>query len=168
MKRTFIMAWRNIWRNKRRTLITIASIFFAVFFAVIMRSFQLGTYDHMIHQSIESFSGYIQIQNRAFFYDPNIDNSFEYSSQLVSKVSDVDNIKVAVPRIESFALASTGVQSKGVLVTGIDPQKEEKLSDPENRLVNFRFTPAIVQDILRSVDLPKKQQELLESNKKII
>jgi len=166
MKRILTMAWRNIWRNKRRTLITIASIFFAVFFAVIMRSFQLGTYDHMIHQSIESFSGYIQIQNQEFFYDPNIDNSFEYNQELISKVNDVDNIKIAVPRVESFALASTGVQSKGVLVTGIDPQKEEKLSDPENRLVNFRFSPDIVQDILSSVDLPEKQKELLKSNNK--
>lgn len=164
MKRTFIMAWRNIWRNKRRTLITVASIFFAVFFAVIMRSFQLGTYDHMIHQAIESFSGYIQIQNKDFFDDPTLDNSLPFDESLLKSVNQVDNIKVAVPRIESFALASTGTQSKGVLVTGIDPLKEKQLSDPESRIVKYRFTANIVQNILHEIKLPKKQQALLTSN----
>ncbi|MCK5028934.1 MAG: ABC transporter permease [Bacteroidales bacterium] len=164
MKRTFIMAWRNIWRNKRRTLITVASIFFAVFFAVVMRSFQLGTYDHMIHQAIESFTGYIQIQNRDFFDDPTLDNTFEYDNNLLSKVNQVDNIKVVVPRVESFALASTGTQSKGVLVTGIDPVKEKALSDPENRVVKYRFTPEIVEKILTVIDIPEKQIELFKSN----
>lgn len=159
-----IMAWRNIWRNKRRTLITVASIFFAVFFAVVMRSFQLGSYEHMIHQAIESFSGYIQIQNKDFFDDPTLDNSLQFDENLIESINQVDNIKVAVPRIESFALASTGTQSKGVLVTGIDPVKEKALSDPENRVVKYRFTTDIVQKIIRDVELPKKQQELLISN----
>lgn len=164
MKRTFIMAWRNIWRNKRRTLITVASIFFAVFFAVVMRSFQLGTYDHMIHQAIESFSGYIQIQNKDFFDDPTLDNSLQFDERLIESINQVDNIKVAVPRIESFALASTGIQSKGVLVTGIDPVKEKELSDPENRIVKYRFTAEIVRKILNETEMPKKQITLLQSN----
>ncbi len=164
MKRTIIMAWRNIWRNKRRTLITIASIFFAVFFAVIMRSFQLGTYDHMIHQAIESFTGYIQIQNKDFFDDPSLDNAFQYENNLVTTVNKVENIKVAVPRVESFALASTGTQSKGVLVTGIDPVKEKALSDPESRVVKYRFTPEIVEKILNELNIPDKQRELFKSN----
>jgi ABC-type lipoprotein release transport system permease subunit len=164
MKKTFIMAWRNIWRNKRRTLITTASIFFAVFFAVIMRSFQLGSYDHMIHQAIESFSGYIQIQDKEFFDDPTLDNSFEYDDHLIHSVNQVDNIKIAVPRVESFALASTGIQSKGVLVTGIDPEKENMLSGPENRMVKYRFTNEIVNEIINTFELPKKQKNLLKTN----
>lgn len=164
MRKNLIMAWRNIWRNKRRTLITIASIFFAVFFAVVMRSFQLGTYDHMIHQAIESFTGYIQIQDKEFFYEPSLDNSFEYSNDLVNSIDKIENIKVSVPRVESFALASTGMQSKGVLVTGIDPNKEKDLSNPENRIVKYKFTPEIVKSILEEVDLPEKQVELMKSN----
>jgi len=163
MKRTIIMAWRNIWRNKRRTLITIASIFFAVFFAVLMRSFQIGTYDHMIHQAIESYSGYIQIQNKDYFDEPSLDNSVPYNTELISQLNQIENIKVAVPRIESFALASTGNQSKGVIVTGIDPLKEEFLSNPQNRIVKYRFTPETVKRIIEETNLSDKQKELINS-----
>ncbi len=76
MKEEFKIAWRNLWRNRRRTIITSASIFFAVFFAVVMRSYQLGSYDHMISNVIESFTGNLQVQNIKYQDNPSIDNSF--------------------------------------------------------------------------------------------
>ena len=82
MKEDFKIAWRNLWRNKRRTVITSASVFFAVFFAVIMRSVQLGSYDRMIMNFIESYSGYLQVQNAKFQDNPSIDYSFIYSDSL--------------------------------------------------------------------------------------
>ncbi|MBI9066298.1 MAG: ABC transporter permease [Salinivirgaceae bacterium] len=166
MDKLIKMAWRNIWRNKRRTLITIASIFFAVFFAVIMRAFQLGTYEHMIHQAIESFTGYIQIQDKEFFDDPSLDNSFKYGGELANIVENNKEIKVAVPRVASFSLASTGMQSKGVLVTGIDPLREKELSNPEIRIVKYRLTIEAIEKIMAETKLPKKQLELLKIHEK--
>ena len=70
------LAWRNLWRNRKRTLITAASVFFAVFFALLMRSFQLGAYDRMFKNIIESYTGYLQVQNIKYFDDPVLANSF--------------------------------------------------------------------------------------------
>ena len=158
------IAWRNIWRNKRRSLITVASIFFAVFFAVLMRSMQLGTYGHMIKQSIEKFTGYLQLQNPEYFDDPSLDNFIEYSDELISIVKTTEGIRMAVPRIESFVLASSGHQSKGVLITGIDPEAEGNISNPERMLIKYRLTPDIVQKISNDTSFSKKQLDLLKFN----
>ncbi|WP_346864385.1 FtsX-like permease family protein [uncultured Draconibacterium sp.] len=139
MKKIIQMAWRNIWRNRKRTIITAASIFFALFFAIIMRSFQLGTYGHMIHQVIESYSGYLQVQSPDYFDEPGLDNSFEYDKALLDQINSNPGVKIAVPRLESFALASIGAKTKGVLVNGIDVEKEGQLSNPERNLVHYRF-----------------------------
>jgi ABC-type lipoprotein release transport system permease subunit len=164
MKDLISIAWRNIWRNKRRTAITIASIFFAVFFALIMRSMQLGTYGHMINQSIEKFSGYLQIQNPDYFDEPSLDNYLDYSGELIQTVQQTEGISIAVPRIEAFVLASSGHQSKGVMVTGIDPVQELRVSNPEHLLVKYRLTPEIVSKIINETTFDKKQIELLKFN----
>jgi len=158
------MAWRNIWRNKRRTLITAASIFFAVFFAVFMRSIQLGTYGHMIDQSIEKFSGFLQLQNPEYYDEPCLDNFIEYTDEIINSLKSTEGIKVAVPRIESFVLASTGHQSKGVLVIGIDPEEELQVSNPEHILAKYKLTPEIVEKIVSETNFDTKQIELLKYN----
>lgn len=162
MKEIIKIAWRNLWRNRRRTLITAASIFFAIFFAIIMRSFQLGTYGFMIEQSIESYMGYLQLQNPDYFDDPSIDNSFEVSNEMIEKVKSHSNVKAFAPRIESFALASTGVNSKGVLVSGIDPLAESNISNPEHRVVHYRFTEEALNKLKLQNELNKQHEQKVD------
>ncbi len=164
MKDIVKIAWRNLWRNKRRTIITAASIFFAVFFAVVMRSFQLGTYEHMIKQSIESYAGYLQVQQSDYTDDPSIDNVFESSPELLDKICAVPNVKVAVPRIESGALASTGNLSKGVMIAGISPAKEKFMSNPEQKLVRYRITSFTLQQLKAQPSFPEDVFEKLKQN----
>ena len=76
MNQVFKLAVRNIWRNKRRTLITAASILFAVFFAVAISSIQKGTWDHMIDSIVHYHYGYIQVHQSGYWEDKIIDNAF--------------------------------------------------------------------------------------------
>lgn len=145
MKEELKLAWRNLWRNRRRTVITAASVFFAVFFTVITRSVQLGSYDHMINNFIESFTGHLQVQHIRFHDDPLIDNSFSYNDSLSSAISAIEKVVSVTPHIESFTLASNGSQTKGVAVIGIDPVREKHFSDPESKLVKYRITGEAVE-----------------------
>lgn len=164
MKEEFRIAWRNLWRNRRRTLITSASVFFAVFFAVVMRSIQLGSYDHMISNVIESFTGYLQVQHEKYLDNPSFDYSFAYSDSVLSAVSGVKNVVSVSPHVESFTLASSGLQTKGVAVMGIDPELERHFSDPEQKLVRYRITPAAVEELRRDGKIPEGLLERLEKN----
>ena len=81
-----ILAWRNIWRNKRRSYITIASITFAVLLACVMRSMQLGSYERMIENAARFYTGYIQLHQNGYWDEKIIDNSFTYDEQLVNTI----------------------------------------------------------------------------------
>ena len=155
------LAWRNLWRNRRRTLITSASILFAVFFALVMRSLQLGSYDHMYKNAIESYSGYIQVQHQDFWDEKIVDNSFFYESAVGEKILDDENVTATIPRFESFALASNGPQTKGVLVMGVDPDKEKHLSKISDKMVQYRLSPEAIEKIQEDPTLPDKVKELV-------
>jgi ABC-type lipoprotein release transport system permease subunit len=150
MKYYLKMAWRNIWRNKRRTLITAASILFAVFFAIIMRSIQLGTYKNMIDNVVQAYTGYIQIFDHRFKKDETIEHTMDYSKDLMNNILSDENVSIAVPRLESFALASTGSQTKGVMVVGTDPYQEDLLTRLSKKLVDGTYLNAGDRGILVS------------------
>ena len=164
--KNYKMAWRNLWRNRRRTIITASSVLFAVFFALLMRSLQLGTYDSMYKNIIESYSGYIQVQDEEFWENKIVDNVFEDSEELRGEIIKDTNVEDVIPRFESFALASSGSRSKGVMVMGIDPQKEKLLSDVEDKLVKYRLTDEAISRI-KSEDIPDylaKNMDLFNGN----
>jgi ABC-type lipoprotein release transport system permease subunit len=156
------LAWRNLWRNRRRTLITSASIFFAVFFALVMRSIQLGSYDHIYKNAIESYTGYIQVQHSDFWDEKIVDNTFSYDPQLEKLLLEDDNVLATIPRFESFALASNGPQTKGVLVMGVDPVKEKYLSKVSDKMVKYRLTAGTIKKIRQDPRLPEKVKELAD------
>lgn len=128
-------------------MITAGSIFLAVFFALVMRSVQLGTYAHLFGNIIESYSGYIQVQHEDYFDEPVIDNVFASNKSLENLLTEDENVKGLIPRFESYALSSSGSRSKGVLVLGIDPEKEAKLSDIGSKLVKYVLSDKAIQGI---------------------
>ena len=84
MKQIFKLAWRNIWRNKRRTLITAASVFFAVLFASSMKSLQAGAWNEMIKNVTSLHIGYAQIHAAGFWENRSIDKSLNEAEILHS------------------------------------------------------------------------------------
>jgi ABC-type lipoprotein release transport system permease subunit len=155
------LAWKNLWRNKRRTIITSASVFFAVFFALLMRSFQLGAYDRMFRNVIESYTGYLQIQHRDYFDESIIDNSFELTQSLLNKIQSDPNVNTVVPRLESFALAADESRTQGVMVLGIYPEGEEKVTDLKSKLVRYKLAPASIS-ALKETSIPARTKKLLD------
>lgn len=131
----FKLAWRNLWRKPVRTLITAASVFFAVLLAIIMRSIQEGSYEKMIENVVSFYTGYAQIHKEGYWDDQTLDNSFEIVKAVQTSAGENQDVEELIPRIESFALASAGEVSQGCLVVGIDPQKESQLTNLKNQLV---------------------------------
>lgn len=128
------LAWRNIWRNKRRTWITVASILFSVLFAVFMRSMQLGTYDHMIENVVRTYVGYGQVHQKGYWEERTLNNSMKADDSLLRSIEGLEGVEGAAPRLEGFALASHQDLTKGVQVVGVHFGKERGMMRLDRRV----------------------------------
>jgi ABC-type lipoprotein release transport system permease subunit len=131
-------AWRNLWRNKRRTLITTASIFFGVILSTVMSSMQEGSYAMYIKTIVNFYSGYLQIHSKGYWNDKVINNSLEYPL-VKSELSNVKGITAIAPRLENYALASSDEITKGVMVIGISPKEEDGITNLSKRIIKGTF-----------------------------
>ena len=142
------LAWRNIWRNKRRTLITAASVLFAVLFSSVMQSIQHGTWDHMVDNVVNYYYGYLQIQGKKFWEDRSIDEVIDRQTLLEKLPEGFKNSYPLVPRLESFALASAGNRTQGALMIGIDPDAENALTGLKGRISKGDYWQSSPEGIL--------------------
>jgi len=139
MKTYIKLAWRNLWRSKRRTLITVASIFFGVFFVVMMSSLQQGSFENMVENMVRFYSGYIQIQQDGFQENKSLNQSMVYDDNLNNLLKNTTGVTNFTHRIESFALASTGEKSYGAMVFGILPDSENEISGISKRVIEGQY-----------------------------
>lgn len=133
------IAWLNIWRNKRRTLITATSVFFAVLLAILTRSVTIGVYENMIRNMVSYSSGYLQIHQKGYWEEQSIDNTFELDPELNQNLLQQPGVIQIMPRLESFALASFKDRTKGVMILGVDPQKEKTVNNLHEKIIEGRF-----------------------------
>lgn len=128
------LSWRNIWRNKKRTIIVAASIFFAVILAAVMRSAQLGSYSYMIHSSAKLFTGYLQIQGNEYWDKRSLDQSVIISEQKLDTIRNIPYVTYLTPRLEAFALISHKTKTKVAQVIGINPKSEDLMTGVKAKL----------------------------------
>jgi len=138
----FKIAWRNIWRNRRRTTITVASITFAVLFSTFMEAIQKGAWDNLITNVVNFYYGYAQVHQKGYWEEQSLDKVFALDTPLTDLDQQSANIAAIIPRIESFALASTGEQTTGVLLVGIAPDQERRMTGLDERLTTGQYLSA--------------------------
>jgi ABC-type lipoprotein release transport system permease subunit len=133
------LSWRNIWRNRRRTTITMASVFFAVFFCVIYSSLEKGMWGKMIENMLHTQAGHIQIHGKGYWDEKIVDNFMFMDASTIAQLEQIDNVTNVSPRLETFAMASFETTSKGIAVMGVSPEREAQKSNLPNRLVRGKY-----------------------------
>ncbi len=133
------LSWRNLWRNKRRTIIASASVFFAVLLAVLMRSGENGSYAYMIDSSAKLFTGYLQIQGIGYWENHSLDKSIAVSKSQFDSLSQIPHLTSVTQRLEAFALVSRGVNTKVAQIIGINPESETRMTGLKNRLIEGSY-----------------------------
>ena len=152
------LAWRNLWRNKKRTLIAAASVFFAVILALIMRSMQTGYYDYSIDASVRMYTGYIQVHGKDYFEKKSLDESMVVDQKHLTGLKNTAGVNLIVPRFETYSLISHGNKTKVVQITGINPELENQLTDLKKKIVSGKF----LDDSSKGIILAQGLAEILK------
>ncbi len=136
MKTLLTLAWRNLWRKKRRTFITVSSVLFATVLAIVLMSMISGMQEQMVDSLVRNSTGYLQIQDVLYHDEPSMDHALEYGDEVKEAVSAFeDEIKYTVPRIQGFSLAAKDMGSRGVMVNGIVAEKEDRMNGLSSNMV---------------------------------
>lgn len=122
------MAWRNIWRNPRRSILTISAIAFASVLLVFMLSWQFGSYDTMINSAVKIHTGHVQVQVKGYRGKKDIRLVVPDPAVVAGILDRTPGVAAYTFRANAFSLVSSEERTYGIIVIGIDPVREAKVS----------------------------------------
>ncbi len=99
------LAWRNVWRNRRRTGLCVAATVFAVFLVVISVAMAAGTHEKMIEDGVRLQSGHVTVTGVGYLDDRTLERFVVVSPELVARLDGEPAVLGWTPRLASFALS---------------------------------------------------------------
>jgi len=134
------IAWRNIWRNKLRSLVVIVAITVGLFGGLAASGISKGMVVDMVNNALENTVSHIQIHEQKFQENNEVIYLMKNTRELMQKLVAVEGVNSVCQRTKAFGMASTASKATGVMINGIEPQKEvlvtklyEKLTDSLSR-----------------------------------
>ncbi len=122
------IAWRNLWRNRKRTWFTAGGIIFAVLLLVFSMSLQVGSYAVMIENASALLESHIQVQHSGYRDDPTVRRTVEQAKETAHRIEQLSGVVQVGLRSAAFALVSAGEKTFGAQVMGVEPEAELILS----------------------------------------
>jgi ABC-type lipoprotein release transport system permease subunit len=133
------LAWRNLWRNHRRTLIMLLAISVGVWAMIFMTALMRGMVDEMVRDGINTLPGQVQIHHPEFRDDPSIDNSLAMPGPNLLNALASPEVTGWTSRVRVPAMISSERDSRGVTLLGVDPDGEVALGFDPGSIVQGRF-----------------------------
>ena len=154
------IGWRNLWRNKRRSLVVISSIALGIFALILSMGLMNGLNHQMVENTISTSLGHISIHKRGFQDEMKLANSFVPSMDLMHALSRIPEVVAYAPRIKMEVMIRSSEASRGVLIMGIDPAREKSVSKIWDYMLPVEESTYLVDpgamDILLSRTLAEK------------
>ncbi|MDF1525756.1 MAG: FtsX-like permease family protein [bacterium] len=122
------MAWRNLWRNSRRTFITIFSMAFGLTMMIVGYALMDGMLNQMVHYATVLGTSHVQVHHPDYLEDHSLYDTINAPGTLLEDISGT-GLGSAAPRIFATALVSSGQQSAGGQLWGIDPALENSVTE---------------------------------------
>ncbi len=124
----FKLAWRNVLRNKRRSILTMASIGFVAWLLLYSIIFAFGSHEGFIENYLRVLTGYVEIHAKGFQDDMSVMKRIKDPDEVTAEVEKTKNVTAYAKRIKAFCLAAANENSSGGLIIAVEPDNERTVS----------------------------------------
>lgn len=136
-----VMAWRNIWRNKVRSIIIIGSVALGVLAGLFILALYKGMMQARIRTMIHNEVSHIQVHHPDFKKDYKAAYTITDARQLIAELQQMEEVAGLSPRLITRGMLATATSSSGIEVRGIVPEEENRVSRLGERLVEGQYFP---------------------------
>lgn len=134
-----LIAWRNIWRNRTRTMVVIGAISIGVWAAMFMSGFATGMINSYITNAIENIISHIQVHQPEFSRDMDVKYIIEKAAELEERLNNNDDLKAVSVRSLSSGMISSSKSSRGIRIKAIEPEAEIAVSSLNEKVVEGEY-----------------------------
>lgn len=155
----FLLAWRNIWRNKLRSIIIMLSISIGLFAGISILALYKGMMKSRIRTVIDAEVGHLQIHDSDFKKDFDPKYTIKNGQSVLNETKTIPGMKLAAPRSITYGMLSTPSGSTGVQINGVIPSLEYVASQLKQKIAEGReFEPAKKNEVMVGKKLAKKMK----------
>ena len=133
------LAWRNLWRNHRRTLIMIAAVCVGVWAMIFMTALMRGMVNEMIRSGVESLPGHVQAHHPDFRDDPSVNNLIPLPDTELERLLKDRGYRAWSARINVPAVITSERESRGITLYGVDPDRDRGITFIADSIVAGRY-----------------------------
>lgn len=133
------IAWRNVWRNKLRSLVVIIAITLGLWGGIFSYAFMQGMGDQQIYSAIHTETGHIQVNKPNFLQNHDLKINIEDAEKTEHIIKNIPGVKGVSSSIQLTAIASTANSSAGVMINGIAPEQYTTISQLKDYLTEGTF-----------------------------
>lgn len=133
------ISWRNIWRNKLRSLVVIISIVFGLLGGIIIIAMSYGLNEERMNNAVDTYLSHIQIHNNLFSEDYNIKHTINNLDVIEKAINEDERVVSYSKRIVLNGMLSNSNGSYGIQVKGIDPDEEIKVTNTYKKIIDGEY-----------------------------
>lgn len=133
------ISWRNIWRNKLRSLVVIFSIVFGLLGGIIIIAMSYGLNEERMNNAVDTYLSHIQIHNNLFSEDYNIKHTINNLDAIEKAINQDERVVSYSKRIVLNGMLSNSNGSYGIQVKGIDPDEEIKVTNTYDKIIDGEY-----------------------------
>lgn len=124
----FRIGWRNLWRNKRRSLVVITSISLGVLAMLFSMGIMNGMNEQIVENTIRTSLGHLSIHEKGFLEDMKLSHAFVPPKGLLDRLRAMPDVTAFTPRLRMEGMIRSPEAARGVMILAIDPDSETRVS----------------------------------------